>query len=132
MSKTNFPNTSFINLFTEIIYDKEQSPNYSLDIWDAYVINPEFKNNLANFELYTVNIGDTWVSLARKYYDDERLWWVIPLFNNVDNPFIIKQMDIFNENITQLKILTKENVNNMLFNARREKIINDRQDSGKN
>lgn len=130
MAKINFPNTSFMNLFQTIIYDKDQNPNYSLDIWDAYVINPEYKDDLTNFEIYNVKVGDTWVGLSRKYYDDERLWWVIPLFNNVDNPFIIKQQDIFDQNVTQLKILSRSIVNNMLFNARRKKIINDKQSTG--
>jgi hypothetical protein len=132
MAKINFPNTSFMNLFQTTIYDKEQNPNYSLDIWDAYIINPEYKDDLTNFEFYTVKAGDTWVALSRKYYDDERLWWVIPLFNNVDNPFVIKQQDILDQNITQIKILSKNIVDNMLFNARRNKIINDNtQQTGK-
>ncbi len=86
MAKTNFPNTSFMNLFKNIIYDKDQNPNPSLDIWDA---------------------------------------WVIPLFNNVEDPFLIKDQDIFSQNITQLKILSRNNIDQILFRARREKIIND-------
>lgn len=125
MPKSNYPNTSFINLFNSIVYDKDVISNYSLDIWDAYVIRPELKIDLANFEIYNVKAGDTWVELSDKYYNDQRLWWVIPLFNEIENPFIIKQQDIFNENVTQLKILSKDVINNMLFNARRQKIIND-------
>lgn len=124
--KTNFPNTSFMNLFKAVIYDKETNPNYSLDIWDAYVINPNYNsNNLDNYQLYSVVAGDTWVGLAKLFYGDERLWWLIPLFNNIDNPFIVKQQDIFDQNITQLKVLLKGNVDSMLFSMRRQKIIND-------
>lgn len=125
MPKINFPNTSFINLFKSEIYDKEINPNYTLDIWDSYVINPKYGTSLKNFQLYDVKAGDTWVGLASQFYDDQRLWWIIPLFNNIDNPFIINEQDILLQNITQLKILTKDNVDTMLFNARREKIIND-------
>ncbi len=125
MARTNYPNTSFINLFNAIVYDKDTIPNYSLDIWDAYVIKSEIKGTLTNFQLHNVKVGDTWVGLAKLYYGDERLWWIIPLFNDIENPFIIKQEDIFNENLTQLKILSKNIINNMLFTARRQKIIND-------
>lgn len=129
MPKTNFPNTSFMNLFKTIVYDKEQNPNFSLDIWDAYVINPEYADDLVNFQLYNVRAGDTWVGLAKQYYQDESLWWVIPIYNKIENPFIVKRQDILDQNITQIKILSKTIVDNMLFEARRKKIIADNQGS---
>lgn len=125
MPKVNYPNTSFINLFNAIIYDSNQNPNYSLDIWDAYIILTDYKKDLVNFQLYNVAKGDTWIKLANTFYNDQRLWWIIPLFNQIDDPFIIKQQDILDKNVTQLKILTKNNVDQMLFDARRKKIIND-------
>lgn len=125
MGKTNFPNTSFMNLFKNIIYDASQNPKETLDIWDAFVIAPLLKSDLKNFSVYTVKVGDTWVGLANTYYGDQRLWWIIPLFNNIENPFIVKQQDILQEGITQLKILSRQNVDQMLFTARRQKIIND-------
>lgn len=125
MSKVNFPNTSFMNLFKNIVYDKTQNPNPILDIWDAWIIEPTLKSDLKNFTVYTIKVGDTWVKLARLFYNDERLWWIIPLFNNIENPFIIKEQDILQENITQIKILSKQTVEQMLFNARRDKIISD-------
>lgn len=124
--QNNFPNTSFMNLFKNIIYDKSQNPNPTLDIWDAWVISPLYKDDLKNFVVHTVKVGDTWVGLSRKYYNDERLWWLTPLFNDIEDPFIIKEDDIMKENITQLKILSKQNVDQILFLARREKIINDK------
>ncbi len=125
MSKTNFPNTSFMNLFKSIIYDKEQNANPSLDIWDAWVISPVYAEDLKNFSVYSVKAGDTWVRIARDFYNDARLWWVIPLFNNVEDPFLIKDQDILSQEITQLKILSRQNIDQILFRARREKIIND-------
>lgn len=122
---TDFPNTSFMNLFKSIIYDSAQNPNPSLDIWDAWVINPVLSSDLKNFAIYNVKEGDTWVGLAKKYYNDARLWWILPLFNNIEDPFLIKQQDIFSQNITQIKILSRDNIDQILFIARREKIIND-------
>ncbi len=124
-NKNNFPNTSFMNLFKRIIYDKKTNPNPSLDIWDAWIVSPLLKENLKNFSIHRIEAGDTWVGLSKKYYDDSRLWWVLPLFNNIEDPFIIKEQDIFNEGITQIKILSRQNIDQILFVARREKIIND-------
>ena len=122
---SNFPNTSFMNLFKSIIYDASQNPNPSLDIWDAWVINPTLNQDLKNFAVYNIKVGDTWVGLAKTYYNDARLWWILPLFNNVEDPFLIKEQDIFGQNITQIKILSRDNIDQILFVARREKIIND-------
>jgi hypothetical protein len=49
--------------------------------------SPLYKNELGFFELYTLNSGDSWVSLANTFYADPRLWWVIPLFNDIEDPF---------------------------------------------
>lgn len=122
-----FPQTSFLNLFKKIVYDKDQSPNYSLDIWDAYVISPFFKHELQYFQLYKITANDTWVSLAKKFYGDERLWWVIPLFNDIEDPFMVMDPNIFLDDITEdLKVLKMQHLNELLLQARQQKIINDR------
>lgn len=123
----NFPNTSFMNLFKNIVYDPTQTPNYSLDIWDAYTISPFYKNELKYFQLHVVNEGETWISLAQQYYGDERLWWIIPLFNDIDDPFVVMNKQGFPETVTQLKILQQTYLNMLLITARQQKIMNDRE-----
>lgn len=121
------PPTSFMNLFKKIVYDKDQNANYSLDIWDSYVISPLYKNELGFFELYTLNSGDSWVSLANTFYADPRLWWVIPLFNDIEDPFTVLDENLFLDSIKQVKILKKEHLSQLLMEARQVKINNDRQ-----
>jgi hypothetical protein len=121
----NFPSSSFMNLFKNIVYDKSTNPNAILDIWDAYLISPFYKDELRHFQLHKVSIGETWVSLAKYYYDDERLWWLIPMFNNIIDPFIVMNQDLFVNEIVQLKILKAEHVGQLLLNARQIKIMND-------
>jgi hypothetical protein len=127
MPFSNVPPASFINLFKEIIYDKSQNPNYSLDIWDAVVIGQFRKNELRYFQMHKVSIGDTWVGLARKYYGDDRLWWIIPLFNDLGDPFFGLDNELENSGISQLQVLKPEYINQLLLLARQQKIINDRQ-----
>ena len=58
-----------------------------LDIWNAYTITQEFKNNTIAESFYIVESGDTWSSIAQKLYGERRLWWVIALFNDIEDPF---------------------------------------------
>jgi predicted hydrolase (HD superfamily) len=126
MAKNNFPNTSFMNLFKNIVYDKDVNPNLSLDIWDAYVISPFYKDQLRYFQLHKISAGDTWVSLARRYYNDERLWWIIPLFNDIEDPFLVMSPDLFRDNVQQVKVLQSQYLNSLLLQARQQKISEDR------
>ena len=126
MANNNFPNTSFMNLFKNIIYDKELNPNPTLDIWDAYVISPFYKEELRFFQMHKISANDTWVSLARYYYNDERLWWIIPLFNDIDDPFVVMSKDLFLESIAEVKVLQPQHMNQLLLIARQQKIQSDR------
>ena len=81
-------NSSFVNLFPSFVYDKEQVAERSLDIWNSYrirVINAS--NNDTAFDFHQLKDSDTFPSLAQQYYDDQRMWWLIPLVNNVEDPF---------------------------------------------
>lgn len=127
MAKMNFPASSFMNLFKNIVYDKSQNPNEMLDIWDAYVISPFYKDQLRYFQLHKISSGDSWVSLSKQYYNDERLWWIIPLFNDIEDPFIVMDEDLFTENVEQVKVLQSQYVNQLLLNARQIKIMNNKQ-----
>ena len=127
MPNKQYPMASFINLFKNIVYDKNQSPNYSLDIWDAYVISPFFKNELAFFQTHIVSQGDNWASLSIRYYGTDRYWWLIPLFNDeIENPFIIYDRDLFRDEVQELKIMRSEYVQQLIMTARQQKITNDR------
>lgn len=127
MANKNVPASSFMNLFKEVVYDKTKNPNFSLDIWDSYVVNPFNKREMRFFLLHRVERGQTWVKLARTYYDDERLWWIIPLFNDIEDPFIALDTELDDRGIIELQILKPQYVNQLLLMARQQKIINDRQ-----
>jgi len=116
-----------MNLFKNIVYDKSTNPNSILDIWDAYVISPFYKDELRYFQLHKIKSGETWVSLARQYYDDERLWWLIPMFNDIADPFIVMDQNLFKEDVTQVKVLQPNHLGQLLMAARQLKIFNDRE-----
>lgn len=82
------PSTSLVNLFPEIVYDKDQVPGKSLDIWNSFrfSILPAILANRSYF-LYKVNQRDTLEGLAGKFYNNQRLWWITLLLNDVEDPF---------------------------------------------
>jgi hypothetical protein len=125
-TNSNFPNTSFMNLFSNIIYDPITNTNISLDIWDAYVIGQFYQDQIRYFKLHKIQTNDTWVSLALYYYGDERLWWVIPLFNEIEDPFIVMSQNLLMDTVKQVKVLQSQYLNALLLSARQTKIQNDR------
>jgi nucleoid-associated protein YgaU len=127
MTSKQSPPQSFLNLFREIVYDKTQEAKPSLDIWDSYVINNFNKKDVRNIFLHQVVPNDTWVGLALRYYGDERLWWVIPMFNDIENPFIAMNSTVASEEIERLQILKPEKINELLMISRQNKIIADRE-----
>lgn len=66
---------------------KEWDDTKFLNIWRSYHINEESKNNISYFSHYKVEEEDWWENIANKYYGSPKLWWVIALFNDVNNPF---------------------------------------------
>jgi hypothetical protein len=125
MATSNFPNTSFMNLFSQIVYDMDCNPNPSLDIWDAYEIGQFYKKQLSFFQPHKISATDTWVSLARYYYNDERLWWVIPLFNDITDPFVVMNPTIFMSQVQEVMVLQAQYMNQLLLLARQQKIQSD-------
>lgn len=78
---------SFYNLFNNINIDGDVDPSlYSEDY------------------IYSHN---SWYQLAYKYYGTTRLWWILLVINNVNNPFDVNPG-------TKIKILNKEVVTQIL------------------
>src|SRR5215831_7097798 len=59
---------------------------------------------------YTVNAGDIWPSLSQKIYGTIKLWWLICVVNQIQNPLIMPPAG------TKLKVLTTAAVNTVLKN----------------
>ena len=58
-----------------------------LNIWRAYDLNTEGLERMSMFIHHKVDDNDWWDSISKTYYGSENLWWVIALFNEVNNPF---------------------------------------------
>lgn len=133
MSK-NVPQESFINLFSEIVYDKSQVAQKSLDIWDAYQIRNIARGSkrLPTF-LYRPTEDDTLEKLAKVFYKSDRLWWVTLLVNDVEDPFTFLD-DVIHKNLNNgiINILKYAYISDLVFEMKRVKAINDEKNDKEN
>ena len=54
-----------------------------LNIFRRVSLTKETMKNASNYKLYTINDGDTPERIAFEAYDDERLWWIVLLANDI-------------------------------------------------
>lgn len=92
-------NTSLLNQFNIL---KDENGDYLFNIWKNYKIDDEVKENEDNVSMYSVSDSSFWENIAYELYENENLWWVIAMTNDVINPF---------EELTggdQIKVLKRE------------------------
>ena len=123
---SNIPQTSQINLFPEIVYDQNQVAQLSLDIWNAFDIKVFPKNTTVNpYILYRPSQFDTLPNLAASFYGNDRLWWITPLVNGVEDPFtFLDNVTIHGINGGIINILKIAYIPNIIFEINRLKAIN--------
>jgi len=100
----NILHTDLANIFH--VYDEPKLGSKNSNL--TYNINRTFSvigiENISS-ELYTeyyTTASDTWTILAWKFYNDDRLWWIICKMNNIIDPTIQPEIGqklyILNEN----------------------------------
>jgi hypothetical protein len=93
------------------------------DFWRAWQIAVDFKEKVKEFDSYIFEEGDRWDTLAEAFYGDRKLWWILVLFNEIENPFEIyfdKTIKSVRKSIKLIRqdditILTNEIRNKRLF-----------------
>ena len=71
----------------KIISDELDGSRY-YDLTDDIIIDVDTIDP-SRYTLHTVSIGETPYSLSYKYYNTTQLWWVILVFNGIEDPFEI-------------------------------------------
>jgi hypothetical protein len=85
ITKHYLSNSSEINLYP-IMFDSAANEHF-LNIFRAYIINEDVQNNVLFYSTYEVDDTDWFDIISDKYYETSYLWWLIPLMNNMINPF---------------------------------------------
>ncbi len=119
--------TSFSKLFSKVIYDEEQISEITLDIWNSYRLKyfPRTLDYMA-FDKYQVKQEDTIERIANKFYNNNRLWWLVLLVNNAEDPFTFLE-EVRNDNETykdsKILILKAKYLSDILANIKKIKNI---------
>lgn len=79
---------------------------YFLNLFRNFTISDHIKENNIYFNIYYAEEIDWWDNISYKYYDTERLWWLVCEMNDITNPFeelvhgqqikILKEAYLFN------------------------------------
>lgn len=77
-------NKSYIQMFN-ILKDISNN-NKMLNIWKSYKILHS-EEMLCYFELYVVKDNDWFDNISYEKYETPDYWWIVAMFNNVENPF---------------------------------------------
>jgi hypothetical protein len=81
----DLPVSSNLRLYP-VVQDTSNRMLY-LNIFRSYNVSDEVYNNESLFDYYTV-IEDDWLeNISSIHYNTPYLWWVVALFNKIDNPF---------------------------------------------
>lgn len=111
-------NTSIKNLFPDVVVD-----NITLaDFWRSWQISQEFKDKIKVFDTVAIEEKERWDTLAEKYYGSRSMWWVIPMFNDVDDPFKIYYDKTIPQSINFLKMIKQEDVSLLLGEIRKKRL----------
>jgi hypothetical protein len=77
--------SSFTRMFN-ILVDHDRYTKF-LNIFHSYTFNENLSVDVAFYNTHEVGHEEWWDNISVKYYGTPLLWWVIPAFNNITNPF---------------------------------------------
>ena len=77
-------NSSQIKLFSIL---KDVSTNVTfLNIFKSYIINDDMSSKVL-YDSYTVDEEEFWDNISQRVYGIPDIWWIIPMMNEVVNPY---------------------------------------------
>jgi hypothetical protein len=75
--------TSVSNLFVPIQVDNMDI----LDFWTSWQLSTDILKSIKGEGEILVDDDDSWHSISEQLYGTREYWWVLAIFNNVDDPF---------------------------------------------
>jgi len=75
-----------ISRMFNILVDHDRHTKF-MNIFHSYTFNKKLPNDVSYYDTYEVGNDEWWDNISVKYYGTPFLWWVIPAFNNIVNPF---------------------------------------------
>ncbi|KFZ26487.1 MAG: hypothetical protein KQ78_01299 [Candidatus Izimaplasma bacterium HR2] len=81
----DLPISSNLRLYN-VLQDTEDKEIF-LNIFRSYNVNEEIYNNESLFDYYTIQEDDWLDNISVFHYRTPYLWWLVALFNSIDNPY---------------------------------------------
>jgi hypothetical protein len=107
--------SSILNMFPETVFEDISI----LDLWSSYKVSQEFQTNGSYFDKFQLEERHRWDTLAEEIYGDRQFWWVLVLFNNLDNPFAIDYDVNLDNSVNIIKVLKPEYLPNLIGEIRK-------------
>jgi hypothetical protein len=109
---------SIKNLFTNTVVDNKEI----IDLWTSWEISDEIREKVKGFGTVSIENGDSWHSISEIVYGTRDLWWVLILFNDVEDPFTIFFDSSIPESTNTIQIIKPEYISIILNDIRQKRI----------
>jgi hypothetical protein len=76
---------SFGRMFN-VLVDHDRYTRF-MNIFRSYMFNSDTQEDVSYYDTYEVGQEEWWDNISVKFYGTPYLWWIIPAFNNIVNPF---------------------------------------------
>lgn len=84
LTNIRLPSNSRLHMFNIM---EEVGAEKFLNIFRTYDVDDNVLENEDYFEIHLAEAEDWWENLSYQYYGTPKLWWIIPLMNEIVNPF---------------------------------------------
>jgi hypothetical protein len=116
------PITDDINSMTNLFSDTKIDYTSILDLWTSWQLTTEIKDKLLGYTEVRLTDGLSWHTISDQAYGRRDFWWVICLYNEIEDPFSIFYGDSINEKTTTIKIPEIGTVNFIIGTIRSERL----------
>jgi nucleoid-associated protein YgaU len=109
---------SIKNLFAEIKIDNADI----VDLWTSWQLSQEIKEKVDGYSRAIVGEGDTWHSISEQVYQTRELWWILAMYNDVEDPFSIFYDSSIQTKASEIKLPDQASLG-IIINDIREKRV---------
>ena len=110
--------SSITNLFQDITVGNIKL----MDFWNSWQLTNEFKNYISGEGTVLTEEGDDWHSLSEQIYGIRDYWWVLALYNDIEDPFSL----FFQSNVPlatkRIKVIRPDEIDKLVDEVRRIRI----------
>lgn len=116
------PITNDINSIKNLFTDTKIDQTNIADLWTSWQFSQELKDKVDSYSEVIVTEEDSWYSISEELYGRRDYWWIIALYNDVEDPFSLFYNNSVSSAFTRLKIPDISSLNIILGTIRDKRI----------